>query len=114
MRYLSIDRISFVLGLVTIASTVLCYFLYRKRLSNAPARLLEISGGAALALTGLVVGRDLTIRAGQFLYRDPIVTSVTTPFQHIILPKPPFPRLRSGHPLFQRSPLKQQIASNNS
>ena len=76
---------------VTIASAVLCYFLYRKRLSNAPARLLEISGGVALVLTELVVGRDLTIRAEQFLYRVPIVTSVTTPFQHIILTNPLFP-----------------------
>ena len=114
VRYLSIDRISFVLDLVTIASAVLCYFLYRKRLSNARARLLEISGGAALVLTGLVVGRDLTIRAEQFLYRDPIVTSVTTPFQHIILTKNRAGNLRcyiNGHLQFNEA--DEQIYHEN-
>ena len=114
VRYLSIDRISFVLGLVTIASAVLCYFLYRKRLSNARARLWEISGGAALVITGLVIGRDLTIRAEQFLYRDPIVTSVTTPFQHIILTKNRAGNLRcyiNGHLQFNEA--DEQIYHEN-
>ncbi len=85
VRYLSIDRISFVLGLATITSATLCFFLYRKRLSRPRARVLEILGGTALVTVGLVVGRDLTLKAEQFLYRDPITTSLTTPFQHIIL-----------------------------
>ncbi len=85
VRHLSIDRISFVLGLATIASATLCLFLYRKRLSRPRARVLEILGGAALVTLGLIVGRDLTLKAEQFLYRDPIVASLTTPFQHIIL-----------------------------
>ena len=85
VRYMSIDRISFVLGLATIASATLCFFLYRKRLSRPRARALEILGGAALVTVGLVIGRDLTLKAEQFLYRDPIVASLTTPFQHIIL-----------------------------
>jgi spermidine synthase len=85
VRYLSIDRISFVLGLATIASAILCYFLYRKRLARPVARVVEIVSGAALVITGLIIGRDLTLRAEQFLYRDPIVSSLTTPFQHIVL-----------------------------
>jgi spermidine synthase len=85
VRYLSIDRISFVLGLTTIASAILCFFLYRKRLSRPRARLVEIFGGALLVTVGLITGRDLTLKAEQFLYRDPIVASLTTPFQHIIL-----------------------------
>ena len=85
VRYLSIDRISFVLGLTTLASAVLCFFLYRQRLSRPRVRLLEIFGGAALVVLGLITGRDLTLKAEQFLYRDPIVASLTSPFQHIIL-----------------------------
>jgi len=114
VRYLSIDRISFVLGLVTIASAVLCYFLYRKRLSNSRARLLEISGGAALVVVGLVIGRDLTLKAEQFLYRDPIVTSLTTPFQHIILTKNRAGNLRcyiNGHLQFNEA--DEQIYHEN-
>jgi spermidine synthase len=85
VRYLSIDRISFILGLATIASAILCFFLYRKRLSQPRTRMAEILGGAALVTVGLITGRDLTLKAEQFLYRDPIVASLTTPFQHIIL-----------------------------
>ena len=85
VRYLSIDRISFVLGLATIASATLCFFLYRQRLSRPRARVVEILTGAALVIVGLITCRDLTLKAEQFLYRDPIVASLTTPFQHIIL-----------------------------
>jgi len=85
IRYLSIDRISFVVGLATMASSILCYVLYRKRLSRPRPRVFEILGGAALVTVGLIIGRDLTLKAEQFLYRDPIVTSITTPFQHIVL-----------------------------
>jgi spermidine synthase len=85
IRYLSIDRISFIVGLATMASGLLCYFLYRKRLSSPRARAVEIAVGTALVTLGLVIGRDLTLKAEQFLYRDPIVASLTTPYQHIIL-----------------------------
>ena len=87
IRYLSIDRISFVIGLATMASAILCWFLYRKRLARPRTRLLEIVGGVILVTVGLVIGRSLTLKAEQFLYRDPIITSLTSPFQHIILTK---------------------------
>ena len=106
VRYLSIDRISFVLGLVTIASSVLCYFLYRRRLARPRARVLEIFGGAVLVIVGLIIGRDLTLKAEQFLYRDPIVTSLTSPFQHIILTKNRSGNLRcyiNGHLQFNEA-----------
>ena len=106
VRYLSIDRISFVLGLVTIASSVLCYFLYRRRLARPRARVLEIFGGAVLVIAGLIIGRDLTLKAEQFLYRDPIVTSLTSPFQHIILTKNRSGNLRcyiNGHLQFNEA-----------
>jgi spermidine synthase len=85
IRYLSIDRISFVVGLTTMVSSVLCFFLYRTRLSNPRLRVAELLGGGALVISGLIVGRSLTLKAEQFLYRDPVITSVTSPFQHIVL-----------------------------
>jgi spermidine synthase len=114
VRYLSIDRISFVLGLATIASSVLCYFLYRKRLASPRVRVLEISGGAALVTLGLIIGRDMTLKAEQFLYRDPIVTSLTTPFQHIVLTKNRSGNLRcyiNGHLQFNEA--DEQIYHEN-
>ena len=114
IRYLSIDRISFVVGLATIASSVLCYFLYRKRLARPRVRALEILGGAALVMLGLIIGRDLTLKAEQFLYRDPIVTSVTTPFQHIVLTQNRSANLRcyiNGHLQFNEA--DEQIYHEN-
>lgn len=114
VRYLSIDRISFVLGLATIASSVLCYFLYRRRLARPRTRILEITGGAVLVTLGLIFGRDLTLKAEQFLYRDPIVTSLTTPFQHIILTKNRSGNLRcyiNGHLQFNEA--DEQIYHEN-
>ena len=87
MRYLSIDRISFVVGMATMVSTILCWILYRNRLARPRTRVLEIFGGLTLVTIGLLIGRSLTVKAEQFLYRDPIVTSITSPFQHIILTK---------------------------
>jgi spermidine synthase len=87
IRYLSVDRISFVVGLATMVSAILCWFLYRKRLARPRARLLEIGGGLVLVIAGLILGRGLTVKAEQFLYRDPVITSITSPFQHIVLTK---------------------------
>jgi spermidine synthase len=87
VRYLSIDRISFVVGLATMASTILCWILYRNRLASPCTRVLEIFGGLVLVTIGLLIGRSLTVKAEQFLYRDPVITSITSPFQHIILTK---------------------------
>lgn len=87
VRYLSIDRISFVVGLATMVSAILCWFLYRKRLARPRARIFEIAGGLVIVSVGLILGRSLTVKAEQFLYRDPVITSITSPFQHIVLTK---------------------------
>jgi len=106
VRYLSIDRISFVVGLTTIASAMLCYGLYRRRIACPRRRLVEIAGGAVLMGLGLAMGRGLTLKAEQFLYRDPIVTSLTSPFQHIVLTKNRSGNLRcyiNGHLQFNEA-----------
>ncbi len=106
VRYLSIERISFVLGLTTVASSILCYFLYQTRLSRPRLRVLEIVAAAVLLAGGLAMGRQLTLKAEQFLYRDPVVTSLTTPFQHIVLTRNGDGNLRcyiNGHLQFNES-----------
>ena len=114
VRYLSIDRISFIVGLTTLASTVLCYFLYRKRLARPRRSALEICGGLVLVTAGLLSGRSLTLKAEQFLYRDPILTSLTSPFQHIILTQNRSGNLRcyiNGHLQFNEA--DEQIYHEN-
>ncbi|GAA5116526.1 polyamine aminopropyltransferase [Luteolibacter yonseiensis] len=114
VRYLSIERISFIVALATIASSVLCYFLYRRRLSGPRARVCEIAGATVLVTLGFVFGRGLTLRAEQFLYRDPIVTSLTTPFQHVVLTQNRSGNLRcyiNGHLQFNEA--DEQIYHEN-
>ncbi len=85
IRYLSIDRISFIVGLTTIASAILCYILYRKKIARPQLKIAELVVGGALVTAGLLMGRSLTLKAEQFLYQDPVITSLTSPFQHIVL-----------------------------
>jgi spermidine synthase len=106
VRYLSIDRISFVVGLATMVSAVLCWYLYRSRLVRPRTRIVEILGGLVLVTSGLMLGRSFTLKAEQFLYRDPIITSITSPFQHIILTKNHLGNLRcyiNGHLQFNEA-----------
>ncbi len=114
VRYLSIDRISFIVGLVTMASAVLCFFLYRRRLARPRTRVVEILAGLALVTTGLIIGRSLTLKAEQFLYRDPIIASLTSPFQHIVLTKNRSANIRcyiNGHLQFNEA--DEQIYHEN-
>ena len=106
VRYLSIDRISFVVSLATMVSAMLCGFIYRKRLAHPRTRLLELIAGGVFITVGLIMGRSLTLKAEQFLYRDPIITSITSPFQHIILTKNRIGNLRcyiNGHLQFNEA-----------
>ncbi len=87
IRFLSIEKISFLIGIISLFSAMFCAMIYRKRLTRTNYRLIEMSIGFTLLLLGFIFGRQLMVRAEQYLYRDPIVTSITSPFQHIVLTK---------------------------
>lgn len=106
VRYLSIERISFILALVTIGSAIVCYFLYRSQLAGPRHRIAEIAAGLAIVAAGLVFGKGLSLKAEQFLYRDPVVASLTSPYQHIVLTKDRRETLRcyiNGHLQFDEN-----------
>lgn len=85
VRYLSVSRISFILGLISIASAWLIFKLYRDKVRKPRRRLLEMGGAVILLLVGLAYSKPLMLHAEQFLYRDRIVFTATTPYQHIVL-----------------------------
>lgn len=85
VRYLSISHISFVLGLVSIASASLIFFVYRSQVRKPVWRWIEIGCGAIFLVLGLFFSKPLMLHAEQFLYRDKIVFTATTPYQHIVL-----------------------------
>lgn len=106
VRFLGIERISFVLGAITLVAAGISGFIFRHRL--AKKRLITIEFIVAILLVGggLVFGKSLAVKAEQRLYRDPIVLSRTTPYQHIILTRDHRDTLRcyiNGHLQFDSS-----------
>jgi spermidine synthase len=87
VRYLSIEHISFCIGITSLFSALLCGFFYRQRIVQWQLRCVELALGTVLIFLGCYFGRGLAVRAEQYLYRDPIVASLTSAFQHIVLTK---------------------------
>jgi spermidine synthase len=80
-------QIGFILGGITLLTTAYTVFVFWKQLERPRLWL----GAATLGLIGLSFGfvnsEPWTIHAEQRMYRDKIVFSETTPYQHIILTK---------------------------
>ncbi len=85
VRYFSLSHVSFLLGLVSVFSASMILWLYREQVRH-PVRFAVMMGVTALALlVGMSMSRPLMLHAEQYLYRDKIVFSATTPYQHIVL-----------------------------
>lgn len=85
LPYFSLSRSAFILGLSSITVTLLFQTYFYKRIPR-PRRLLLLSGlNGILLIIGCYYSPDWNIRAEQALYRDQIVYSKTTPYQHLIL-----------------------------
>ena len=100
IRTLGIEHISFTLGLATLVAAGLSMIMFRRRLLKPRRRLIELSLGLVAVLAGLFSGKSLILHAEQALYRDPVVYSTTTPYQHIVLTKDRHDTLRcyiNGH-----------------
>ncbi len=85
VRFLGIERISFVLAAITLLAAGISGFIFRHRLARKRLISIEFIIAILLVVGGLVFGKSLAVKAEQRLYRDPIVLSETTPYQHIIL-----------------------------
>lgn len=100
IRTLGIEHISFSLGLATLIAAALSLFMFRSRLRRPRRRLTELGFGLIAIFAGLFSGKGLILHAEQSLYRDPIVHTTTTPYQHIVLTKDRHDALRcyiNGH-----------------
>ncbi|MBG7607963.1 MAG: polyamine aminopropyltransferase [Verrucomicrobia bacterium] len=85
IRFLGIERISFLLGAITLVAAAVSAYIFRHRLERKRLIALEFVIALSLVVGGLIYGKDLALKAEQRLYRDPIVFSETTPYQHIVL-----------------------------
>lgn len=100
IRTLGIEHISFILGLATLVAALLSLIMFRHRLLKPRRRLIELGLGLAIIVTGLFSGKSLILHAEQSLYRDPVIYSATSAYQHIVLTKDRHETLRcyiNGH-----------------
>ena len=83
--FFTIIESAFVLGIANIAIAAGTLYYFR----NLVVHRQELTALILLALVGLTSGlgqaQDWTLNAQQYLYRDPIVFSETTRYQHIVL-----------------------------
>ncbi len=87
--FFSIIETAFVLGLLTLSAALIA-LLYFRRLVSARWWFGGTLVAGLLSLgVGLVAADDWTSFSEQKLYRDRILVSKTTPFQHIVLTRSP-------------------------
>lgn len=84
-KIFSIVETAFVLGLINVSVAVLVMFYFRKVLTWFKTLLIMSSLTLALLFFGLFQADGWTSYAEQSLYKDRIVYSETSPFQHIVL-----------------------------
>lgn len=84
-RYFSMVQTSLILSLTTLAAALLFTTTFRKR--SRHSRLVFSASGILIILVGLgfTFERDWTETAEQRLYRDRIIFSQTSKYQHVVL-----------------------------
>lgn len=84
-RYFTMVQTGLILALTTLGSTLVLLFAFRSQTTNRP----KIYGGIVIAAlligVGFKFGDDWTQTAEQRLYRDKIIFSETSKYQHIVL-----------------------------
>ena len=84
-RFFNLLETSFVLGIINVLVAVITWFWFRGWLRYK--RMIPLVAGIAnvLLISGVSNGRKIQLSAEQKLYKDPIIYTETTPFQHIVL-----------------------------
>ena len=106
IRYLGIERISFVLAGITLVAAAISWFLFAHRIEKKGIIALEFGIAIVFVVWGILFGKSFAVKAEQQLYRDPIILSQTTPYQHIVLTRDHRDTLRcyiNGHLQFDSS-----------
>ena len=84
-KFLNLLEISMFLGIVNVAVALFTWFWFRDWMTY-PKLVPAIAGAVLLTLgIGLYFGVEIAHTAEQKLYKDPIVFTETTPYQHIVV-----------------------------
>ncbi len=86
-RFFNVLEISFFLGIINVF-VALFTWLWFYRWMEHPCIIPVFAVLALIILTiGIINGKKITLTAEQKLYKDPIIHSSTSPYQHIVLTK---------------------------
>lgn len=81
----SLARIGFLLGLINMSLALTGLLLFAGLVKRRAATGILALAGAALLCLGFMKAEDWTRYGEQKYYRDPVVVSTTTPYQHLVL-----------------------------
>ncbi|MBN2809232.1 MAG: polyamine aminopropyltransferase [Deltaproteobacteria bacterium] len=84
-RFFTLIETAFVLGLLNLAAAVILLFYFHPQITLKRRLWAALLGALAILSLGLSQARDWTLLGEQHLYRDRIILSRTTRFQHIVL-----------------------------
>ena len=84
-KFFSLNETAFVLGFISLASTLLCWFYFARSTETKPFFLTGLVITCALLGYGITQTNHWSISAEQNMYKDRIVYAETTPYQHIVL-----------------------------
>ena len=86
-KFFTIPQSAFVLAAINLAAAGLALLYFKKWLPSTKKVSLFFFFALGVLITGFLNVRDWTSYSEQFLYRDKIILSKTTKFQHIVLTK---------------------------
>jgi len=88
-RHFTIVETGFIIGAITLITTILCLLLFQSKIQHVKS-LWVICGLVLVSLAGgFSQAKDWTHHAEQYLYRDRIIFSETTKYQHIVITESP-------------------------
>lgn len=86
-RFFTLHETAYVLAFITLAAALLCWFYFKKHTSHPIRPLLGIIAASVVLAFGVSHSDDWSLNAEQQLFRDRVIFSETTPYQHIVLTK---------------------------
>ncbi len=86
-RFFTLIETAFVLGLLNLSAATILLLYFRSKVTFSVRLWATLMTASLLLASGLFQARNWTSSAEQYLYRDRVILSKTTRFQHIVLTK---------------------------
>lgn len=85
LKSFSLNRISLLLGMVNTSIALTSLFYFRKEVQHPKLILICAILGLTVLFSLFTLSEDLQQHLEQQFFRDPIIASITTPYQHLTL-----------------------------